>query len=263
MRATDLRYRSPKEQTGEFTYPQVLSNGLNVSATSFYPQNKSTFPRSKRWEHIEQVSRRTAYHVGPGCYDYKITTNKGRGALMRPDLAVANGKNREVEYLFVGHVITKRDSTSQYRSHSQPRSANRSSVDYTNREISELGSTNSPMGGTRIKFYQKEAFGKKVAPKDPLKGFERLSFDGYGSLASSRKSPANQMVNRESVTKSFQSAPRHARARSSLTGRLTNRSTILESSPLNVANTPKQASSRSREEIDFLIKKVIPLKVNL
>ncbi len=90
--------------------------------SSHYPKNKSTFPRGQRFEHITEVSRRTSYRVGPGCYDFKVGTNKGLGPRFVKEEVVRPSK--KWDYFFVGDSIVRQerpDSRAKARSLSAKR----------------------------------------------------------------------------------------------------------------------------------------------
>jgi len=70
---------------------------------------KTTFSKGQRWEHIKEVARRTSYKVGPGCYNFPITTNKGKGPVIIKDQVVANPSNGNFDYIYVGDTLMKRE----------------------------------------------------------------------------------------------------------------------------------------------------------
>ena len=55
------------------------------------------------------MTRRTGYRVGPGCYNYPISTNKGVSANIRPDSAIPSNPAREIEYVYVEHSLFKQE----------------------------------------------------------------------------------------------------------------------------------------------------------
>ncbi len=70
---------------------------------------KTTFSKGQRWEHIKEVARRTSYKVGPGCYNFPITTNKGKGPSIVKDQVIANPSNGNFDYIYVGDTLMKRE----------------------------------------------------------------------------------------------------------------------------------------------------------
>jgi len=108
MRPTYLQFRSPKEQTGEYLNVNVTSDGKSLKYKAKEAM-KSTWSKGQRWEHIKEVARRTSYKVGPGCYNFAISTNRGRGAVIVKDQANAAPINGNFDYIYVGDTLMKRE----------------------------------------------------------------------------------------------------------------------------------------------------------
>jgi hypothetical protein len=105
MRPTYLQFRSPKEQTGEFLNVSMTSDGKALKFADKTPL-KSTFPRGERWQHIKDIACRTSHKVGPGCYKFPITTNKGRGPKITRDTMTSSSA---WEYLYVGDALLRKE----------------------------------------------------------------------------------------------------------------------------------------------------------
>ena len=69
MRPTDLQFRNPKERTPAFYDSQVSNTGRINNFTPPKYRNRASFSNSKRFTHYKEVSKRTGYLIGPGCYD--------------------------------------------------------------------------------------------------------------------------------------------------------------------------------------------------
>jgi len=108
MRPTYLQFRNPKEQTGEFLNISMTVDGKGLKYANKTPL-KSTFPRGERWQHIKEVACRTSTKVGPGCYKFPFTTNKGRSARIEKDTMTAA---KAWEYLYVGDCLIKKERPS-------------------------------------------------------------------------------------------------------------------------------------------------------
>lgn len=67
MRATDLKFRSPKEKTAEFSLPQVTFDGRFLNMPGNSPQ--CTFSKAKRFPQYDRQARITSPTLGPGCYN--------------------------------------------------------------------------------------------------------------------------------------------------------------------------------------------------
>lgn len=67
MRATDLKFRSPKEKTAEFSFPQVTFDGRFLNMPGNPPQG--TFSKAKRFPQYDRQARITSPTLGPGCYN--------------------------------------------------------------------------------------------------------------------------------------------------------------------------------------------------
>jgi len=103
MRPTQLNFRSPKEQTGEFLCPGITYTGANLQHVTFY-RGKTTFPRSARFQHITESVKKTSYRVGPGSYRVPMTTNKGLGPKLLRESVIKDG---QMDYFYVGNILVK------------------------------------------------------------------------------------------------------------------------------------------------------------
>ena len=75
MRATDLRFRSPKEKTADFELPQINSFGMRLG---FSPERgKQTLGKGKRFMQYLHESRRTE-GIGPGSYNLSLVPGINR-----------------------------------------------------------------------------------------------------------------------------------------------------------------------------------------
>jgi hypothetical protein len=68
MRPTDLHYRSPKEKTAEFLYPQIMTDGRKIPLIKKNGTTKGSFSMSHRFPQYEEDEKKTGYRVGPGAY---------------------------------------------------------------------------------------------------------------------------------------------------------------------------------------------------
>lgn len=75
MRATDLKFRSPKEKTPDFELPLINSLGIKLG---FSPDKcKARLAKDKRFLQYVQEARRTE-GIGPGSYDVGKVAGGGR-----------------------------------------------------------------------------------------------------------------------------------------------------------------------------------------
>jgi hypothetical protein len=123
MRPTFLQFRSPKEQTGEFLNPTLTNDGKSLKPQSI-DFSKSTFPKGQRWEHIRELTCRTSYKIGPGCYKSPLSTNKGKATKIMKDTATTTTDG--YDFLYVGNTILKRENKRDKLTPSRTQSAVRS-----------------------------------------------------------------------------------------------------------------------------------------
>ena len=69
------------------------------------PEEKPSFTQGKRWEHIEEIARRTSSVVGPGAYNTNYTTNSGLSSKIVKESYIESFS--EWKYLYVGNAIVK------------------------------------------------------------------------------------------------------------------------------------------------------------
>ena len=154
---------------------QVTKNGLAASTAGAHPRQRFSFPKGKRWDYIENISRRTGNSVGPGSYDIPISTNRGAGPLMKIDSVITANSSRDFEYLYVGDVITKQSRTAA-RCSSQPKSQRDSNAN----SVSSSPKTNV---GRTMTETQRDSFGVHRARSRLRSRLNRASIDA-GSRAS-------------------------------------------------------------------------------
>jgi hypothetical protein len=106
MRATDLKFRSPKEKTPEFNLPVVTNQG-RILFEAFPSKPKPSFGKDPRFRDYTVNANNTGYRVGPGSYkqdQIAIGRDRIRGT------PVYRGYHRSQDlsnnaYLFVGNHI--------------------------------------------------------------------------------------------------------------------------------------------------------------
>jgi len=85
-------------------------------------RSQSTFSRGKRWQHIDDMSGRTSYMVGPGAYDLSLPRRGGSNVALRPDTAVPIHIDKNLELLYFGDPVTKKNKmVSLIRAESLPK----------------------------------------------------------------------------------------------------------------------------------------------
>lgn len=100
MRPTNLGFRSPKEKTPDFYFPQTTFDGRNLSTTP--TKSPTTFPSSKRFPIYEIEARKTGFRVGPGSYNTPAHHIKG-SPVLRPYNGGKDTSNNG--YYYVGDCL--------------------------------------------------------------------------------------------------------------------------------------------------------------
>ncbi|CAG9333310.1 unnamed protein product [Blepharisma stoltei] len=100
MRPTDLKFRSPKERTGEFHNASITSNGSSLSISPV--KIKPSFAKEPRFPQYEFNSKITGYRVGPGSYEVSPRWKRS-GPVYRKFHAEKDLSNNG--YYYIGHQI--------------------------------------------------------------------------------------------------------------------------------------------------------------
>lgn len=106
MRPTNLGFRSPKERTAEYNYPNVTFDGRSLPYLHT-DNHHSSMPTSKRFSLYESLARRTSATVGPGSYNVREEPlehwNISGTPKIRPYHAIKDPTSNA--YLFVGNQM--------------------------------------------------------------------------------------------------------------------------------------------------------------
>lgn len=176
---------------------------------------------------------------------------------MRPESAVSSNLNKEVDFIYVGHVLAKRDKPQ--RSRSMPRSATQGSLCST-RVGSDFDLDSTPFARQRNR-PQGGSFRNRSASRDNERVIPKLGFGGNGSLTTRMTNEQSDDISNLYLKSQMPST--RIRIKKSLNGRLSERPTLLEDNFLKAQNVSKGMSPKSKQEIDQIIKKAVPYKVTL
>ena len=107
MRPTDLHFRSPKEKTAEFLYPQLTSDGRRIPLLKSQGTTKGSFPTSVRFSQYLDTAKKTGYRVGPGAYNLNQSSIEKKSIKGTPSYHKSHvGKNFSNNgYIYVGHSV--------------------------------------------------------------------------------------------------------------------------------------------------------------
>jgi hypothetical protein len=107
MRPTDLHYRSPKEKTAEFLFPQMTNDGRKIPLIKKNGTSKGSFSLSHRFPQYENDEKKTGYRVGPGAYDLNQSSIQKKYIKGTPQYHKSHvGKNWSNNgYIYVGQSV--------------------------------------------------------------------------------------------------------------------------------------------------------------
>eukprot|EP00347_Sterkiella_histriomuscorum_P019616 403340948 len=117
MRPTNLKFRSPKERTGEFLYPQIKHDGTNLElAKDKYHQSLnerfSTFSNERRFQQPNNMF--VSVQTGPGSYDtqnFKTILEKINSSKRKAnEPLIGKGTNLNYGYCYVDDSIVFDDT---------------------------------------------------------------------------------------------------------------------------------------------------------
>ena len=133
-----------------------------------------SFPKARRWEYIEDVSRRTSSEVGPGAYNVPISTNKGKGYLMRPESIISTNQNKDTEYICVENIIVKREKPqTRAKSLQKTRNQDSNSLDNSPREKNTKDREEN-LAIERARFRVRSNFGRRRTTNNALTESQQL-----------------------------------------------------------------------------------------
>lgn len=107
MRPTDLHFRSPKEKTAEFLYPQLTADGRRIPLIKSQGTTKGSFPTSHRFPEYLEIAKKTGYRVGPGAYNLNQSSIEKKFIKGTPSYHKSHvGKNfTNNGYIYVGQSV--------------------------------------------------------------------------------------------------------------------------------------------------------------
>ena len=107
MRPTDLHFRSPKEKTAEFLFPEMTNDGRKIPLIKKNKTYKGSFSTSHRFPQYISESKKSGYRVGPGAYDLSQSSIERKRIKGTPQYHTSHvGKNWSNNgYIYVGQSV--------------------------------------------------------------------------------------------------------------------------------------------------------------
>lgn len=107
MRPTDLHFRSPKEKTAEFLFPEMTNDGRKIPIIKKNNTLKGSFSTSHRFPQYVSESKKSGYRVGPDAYDLSQSSIERKHIKGTPQYHKNHvGKNwNNNGYIYVGQCV--------------------------------------------------------------------------------------------------------------------------------------------------------------